>query len=269
VAVFSRALTAADAERLYGLSGFTPPAKPKPPPPRVEKPADPASLARYAQAVKQSKPIAYWRLHDAAAGRAEDASGSGRHGRYERRAAPHKPGSATANFSGGRMKADLEKLGDTYSVELWFYNTLPIRARPVTGYLFSRGEDGDRQAAGEHLGIGGTHSAAGRLIVFNGNRLNQVLSGTTALLPNSWHHVVMVRDQKRVAAYLNGDTEPEIQGRLAVTCEQDGGQVFVGGRSDNFANFVGSIDEVALYDRALIQKEAKTHFDAAGAALVR
>jgi hypothetical protein len=44
-------------------------------------------------------------------------------------------------------------------------------ARAVNGYAFSRGTDGDQQAAGEHLGIGGTWrpGIAGRLILFNGN----------------------------------------------------------------------------------------------------
>ncbi|WP_153555518.1 PVC-type heme-binding CxxCH protein [Roseimaritima sediminicola] len=37
-----------------------------------------------------------------------------------------------------------------------------------------------------------------------------------------------------------------------------------GGRNDNFANFQGIIDEVAVYDRPPAREEAKTHFVAAG-----
>ncbi|MFT5128747.1 MAG: hypothetical protein ACI8W8_002365, partial [Rhodothermales bacterium] len=183
-AVWPRALTAAEAEGLYKLSGFEPPELPKPPRPKVEKPADATAQARYGAAVKKSKPIAYWRRHD------RDT---------------------------GRMAGDLKELGDTYSVELWFRNTLPIRARPVTGYLFSRGVDGDKQAAGDHLGIGGTHIAAGRLIVFNGNQRNQVLSGTTELPPDNWNYVVMVREGTQVTVYLNGDPKPEIRSELPRT----------------------------------------------------
>ena len=66
------------------------------------------------------------------------------------------------------------------------------------------------------------------------------------------------------------NSEPEIQGTAgrSRTRKPDSAQVFVGGRSDNFANLLGRMDEVALYDRALTPKEAKAHFDAAGVTLV-
>ena len=37
-------------------------------------------------------------------------------------------------------------------------------------------------------------------------------------------------------------------------------QIFPGGRSDNFANFEGRIDEVAIYDRALSTGEVARHY---------
>ncbi|MDP6524011.1 MAG: hypothetical protein QGH15_07300 [Kiritimatiellia bacterium] len=264
VAAFPRALTAVDAERLYKLSGLTPPHNPTVPPSAQEKASDAASLAKYAEAVRKSKPIAYWRLHDPDRSRAEDASDNRHHGLYERGAAPRRPGGDVTNFSGGRMGVEIKELGDTYSVELWFCNTLPVRTRPVTGYLFSRGEGGDRQAAGDHLGIGGTHSSAGRLIVFNGNRLNRVLSGTTELRVNSWNHVVMVREKTQVTVYLNGDAKPEINGDLPSSYALGARQLFVGGRNDNFANFQGRIDEAAVYDRALRSEDIMAHYRAAG-----
>jgi hypothetical protein len=62
-----------------------------------------------------------------------------------------------AVFRGGRIKSQLDTLPLTYSVSLWFRNDLPNTARPVVGYIFSRGPDGDRDCPGDHLGIGGTH----------------------------------------------------------------------------------------------------------------
>jgi hypothetical protein len=154
-------------------------------------------------------------------------------------------------------------LGPTYSVEFWFWNGLPHDARPVTGYLFSRGRDGDASAAGDHLGIGGTHAAGGRLIFFNGNGRNQVLAGRTPLRLRTWNHVVLVRDGHRVRVELNGRPEPEIVGELEVTHPPGVGPVFVGGRCDGFANFEGRVDEMAVYGRGLKAAEVSTHVRAA------
>tara|TARA_B100000959_G_scaffold215012_1_gene226390 strand:- start:4963 stop:6951 length:1989 start_codon:yes stop_codon:yes gene_type:complete len=229
-----------------------------------EKPADATSLQRLGKAVLASKPLTYWRMHGKEEAVAIDASPNGNNGTYEKGASPYSPDGKAGNLNGGRMRAGLELPANTYSVELWFWNETPHHARLVTGYMFSRGPDGDKSAVGDHLGIGGTHGAAGRLFLFNGNQRNQTIEGSTQLVPRTWNHVVMVRQKNEVAVYLNGHTEPEIQGRLAVTYKPDSAQIFVGGRSDNFANLVGRMDEVALYDRALTPKEAKAHFDAAG-----
>jgi hypothetical protein len=233
-----------------------------------EKPADSPTLERLGKAVLASSPLAYWRLHDRDRKVAQDASPNGRDGSYETGAAPYPPGGKASNFTGGRIRAEFKSLAETYSVEFWIWNEMPHHSRPITGYMFSRGRDGSKSAGGDHLGIGGTHVAAGKLILFNGNKRNQVLEGSTQLVPSCWYHVVMVRRKNEITVYLNGDTKPDIQGKLPSTYERDSGQVFIGGRSDNFANFVGRIDEVALYDRALTPKEVKAHFDAAGVTLV-
>ena len=81
---------------------------------------------------------------------------------------------------------------------------------------------------------------------------------------------MMVRQKNEVAVYLNGryrTGNPGPAGRSR-TRKLDSAKIFVGGRSDNFANLFGRMDEVALYDRALTPKEAKAHFDAAGVTLV-
>lgn len=86
--------------------------------------------------------------------------------------------------------------------------------------------------------------------MFNGNRLNNVVAGVTVLEPRTWHHVALVRVGSNVKVYLDGDPSPEIDGKLAPGFVEGEEQIFVGGRSDNFANFKGRIDEVAVYRRA-------------------
>ena len=187
---------------------------------------------------------------------------------YEKGASPIQAGAAKPNFLGGRVKANVAGLGNTYSVELWFRNDLPVHSRPVTAYVFSRAVDGREGAFGDNLGIGGTHSNRGRLIVFNGNRRNELIAGQTRIPTGGWSHVVMVRQEQKVTVYLNGDPKPEIAADLPVDYPNDCAEMLLGGRADNFANLQGTLEEVALFDRALEPHEVKSHFDAAGAKLV-
>ena len=230
----------------------------------------------YPKAVLASKPLAYWRMGEMEALRAADASGHAHDAAYEAGIAPYLEGPASAAFSGpagrnraahfagGRLRAELKPLGGTYTVEVWLSNLLPNDARAVTGYVFSRGPDGHRTADGDHLGIGGTAREAetGRLVFFNGDRLNEVLVGKTVIPPGTWHHVAMVRDGEAVRVYLDGRLE--IDGKAAACEASRGPQLFLGGRNDGFANFEGRLDEAAVYDRALAPAEIAAHVASAG-----
>jgi putative membrane-bound dehydrogenase-like protein len=265
IALFDRVLTADELLDLYRVSGMTAPLRPRRPIGLNEKRSDVDSLKQYAEAIRKSNPVAYWRLHDpdnkTARDLIENASGT-----YEPNSLPRQPGSATRNFFGGRVTAKGLTLDNTYSVELWVRNELPVSARPVTGYMFTRGTMGHQGAPGDCLGIGGTHSWTGRLFVFNGNERSEAIVGTTMLAPHGWNHVAMVREDDHVNVFLNG--KPEINGKLRITYPEGCDHVQIGGRNDNFANFDGMIDEVAVYDRALRLSEIKLHFHAGGAKAV-
>ena len=254
VAWFQSSLSGKDAKRLHTLSGITPPPKPLPPRPAMTRgPTD-----TYAKAVMQSKPIAYWRLRDSA----KDSAPNGRHGEFEKEAGPMALDQDGDSFKGGRMRAEIEGIGDTYSIEFWFRNSLPNNSRPVTAYLFSRGIDGMKEAEGDHLGIGGTYGLAGRFLVYQGNQSKGLLTGLAQVAPKSWHHVVMVREGERIRVYLNGNPKPDIDGKFARSYPKSHPQFFLGGRNDNFANLQGRLDEVALYDRALTPEEISVHYRA-------
>ncbi len=215
-------------------------------------------------------PRAYWRLEDFHGPAARDVSGHETAGTFEPGVAfylegPASPGlvgpggevNRAVHFAGGRLRARLPDLGPAYSVALWFWNGLPAEARAVTGYVFSRGPDGAKGAPGDHLGITGTHRTdrePGLLLFYNGDEHREALCGRTTIPLKRWVHVVLVRDGKRVRVYLNGQREPEIDGRAAAPAV-DTGQVFVGGRSDRLFGFEGKVDEVMLFDRALAPKE--------------
>lgn len=207
------------------------------------------------------QPVAYWRLGEIEGHRAWDASGQGHHGTYEPGYALYLDGPdrddlrsggeqpRAVQFVGGRMKAQLD-LGRDYTVELWFWNGLPNDNRSVTGYLFSLGPDADQRCPGEHLGISGTaegRDAAGRLFFFNGDERREFLAGSPVIAPQTWHHLRLVRRGEQVAIYLDGGAQPILSGQVSVTRPAGNRDVFIGGRSDNFANFEGRLAEVAIF----------------------
>ena len=49
-----------------------------------------------------------------------------------------------------------------------------------------------------------------------------------------------------ISLVVNGETH-----QVEVSPEAASNEIFLGGRNDNFANLKGSLDEVALFDRAL------------------
>ena len=244
--------------------------------PRAEPPP-----GAYAAAVSASKPAVYWRLAEMNGPDALDAVSGKPIGTFETQIAYGMPGpradafggfepdNRAPHFVGRRMKATLDGLGSTYTVELWLYNSMPVDARPVTGYLVSIGPVDAAGASGDHLAIGGTDAAPGKLLFHQGDRPDEALTGTTDVpLRNwesreSWHHVALVRDNDQVAVYLDGNAQPEISGQVKPTAPPGPRALFLGGRPDGVANFEGRIDEVAIYARALSAEEIGRHYRAA------
>jgi hypothetical protein len=229
----------------------------------------------YSRAVVEAKPVAYWRLGDMSTPTARDSIGKqdatiedGVALYFEDGVALYLPGVSgghAAHFADGRLRAKLPP-SENYTVSLWLWNGLPHDARPVTGYAFSRGPDGDKQAAGEHLGIGGTFRSdlAGKLILFNGNQRDEVLVGRTTLALKTWHHVTLVREGGKVRVHLDGRAEPEIAGEFAHTVPASCDTAFFGGRNDGMFGFEGKLAEVAIFPRALPVAEITRLYDASG-----
>ena len=232
------------------------------------------TLGDYPQAVFASNPTSYWRMNEIAGDSLYPVNDwHGEEPRYEPGVARYLEGpqgeafsgkgiNRAPHFAGGRVDGFAMTSTD-YSVEFWFWNALPTNSRAVTGYLFSRGPDGDKDCPGDHLGIGGTHAdaAPGCLFVYNGNKEKGLISGKTKLALKQWHHVVLNRTGKRLQVFLDG--KPEIEGELDIT-HTPKDQWFIGGRSDNLFNFEGKIDEVAFYNDALTADETTAHYKASG-----
>ncbi len=177
-------------------------------------------------------------------------------------------GEQIATVKAARLQGSLAggESGDpSYSVAFWFRNTTKNNARPITAYLFSRGEEGNKPGPGDHLGIGGSHdkARAGKLFIFNGPATKQSLAGSTVITPGSWNHVVLVRNGRHVQLFLNGGIAPEFEGELPATF--DGSPAFtLAARSDTFAPLQGNVAHFAIFPRALSAEEAGRLHEAAG-----
>lgn len=221
-----------------------------------------------AEKILAAGPAAYWRLNEFSGPRAVDSSGKNRDGIYEPAVVYFLEGPASeqfcsgdevnraAHFAGGRMRAHLPELEDQFSVSLWIWNGMPVDARPVTGWFFSRGPNHGIAAAGEQLGIGGSGEHAGKLILQQGN--GAATAGRTEIPRWTWAQVTMVREGDSIRVYLNGNEEPEIVASVSKTPTAAAKEIFLGGRSDNQSNWEGRLDEIALFDRPLSSDEIRS-----------
>lgn len=155
------------------------------------------------------------------------------------------------------LEGTATNLAADYTVSFWFKNELDNNSRPITAYLFTRGELGNKEIPGDHLGIGGTHDSkrTGRLFVFNGNKTKKSLAGSTVIAPGTWNHVVMVRQGNWVRVYLNGVQKPEIEGQLEATFDKES-RFSLGGRSEGFAPLTGSLAHFSVFSKSLSDTDA-------------
>ena len=167
-----------------------------------------------------------------------------------------------AHFAGGRLKAKLDGVGESYSVELWFWNGLPTDIRPITGHLLSFGVDRAGSPPSDNIGIGGANVGPGRLFFSSGGVTPTIFAGKTRSQPKTWHHLALVRQHGQVFIYLDGNPEPEISCKAEVDPNRRPELLFVGGLGDGHTNFEGKIDEVALFGRPLSVEEIAEHVHA-------
>ena len=218
-----------------------------------------------ARAILEAKPVAYWRLNEFTGPHAADASGHDHDAVYEREITFYLDGPRSAEFCnagevnraphlvGGRLRAQLDQLGDRYSVSMWLWNGMPKDSREVCGWLFSRDRDHGLGASGDHLGIGGKGFHPARLIFFHGDDAKTVVVGKSEIPRWQWQHVVLIRDGENVRIHLNGQLDLEAKATTGTLANLR--QCFFGGRSDNESNWEGRLDEVAVFDRALSAEE--------------
>ena len=86
-----------------------------------------------------------------------------------------------------------------------------------------------------------------------------------SIFDGAWHHVVMTREATAMKCYLDGALHDgvayvSLAGMNTVT----GWTVYLGRDNNGVRNFVGSLDEVKVYDRPISAAEAAAEFNRAG-----
>lgn len=151
-----------------------------------------------------------------------------------------------------------------YSAAVWFNSSVAFNSKRHS-YVIGRGETYPSTSTWDSVGVGGSAGYTSKLFYFNGlNATPVILSGTHTLIPNTWYHLLFVRDGNTVQGYLNGVLE------FSGTAAWPGGvnpgdKITFGGRADYFGavppgqgdmTLAGRVDEAAVWDRALSAQEA-------------
>lgn len=243
------------------------------------------SLGYSTKVISQSKPVLYWELSEAGdtVKDAATAEGGVNDGIFESVKTEGPGPRATDRFSkmaAENMSVAVDKTSairyeslttsggistDTYTAQVWFLSTVPLETAAVHN-LFGRGNSTGE--ARDTVGIGGSWnmSPMGKLYFYE-PVTGKVISGSATIRPDRWHHVVLVRDGESVKIYLDGQLD--INAAALPWPNGDGEQFTAGNRTDYAIAQVaygvtGFIDEVAVWNRALNDKEISELFGLSG-----
>jgi fibronectin type 3 domain-containing protein len=254
-AIYEKALTSAQVADHFRLSGRTNPAVPAPP------------TDTYGGVVVADGPDLFWRLGETAGSGAVDASGNNMGGTYAAGVTRGVAG-AVAGTSDTAISTNGATSGIVYSAvsggspaafseELWF-KTASTTGGKLIGFGSSSNVTSASYDKHVYLGVDGKL----RFGVNSGGA--QVITSPNAYNNNVWHHVVATQDGSGMKLYVDG---VQVASGSVTTNQNLTGFWRVGG--DNLSGwpsrpttdyFSGSIDEVAVYTKALTATQVQTHY---------
>ena len=255
VAIYPTALSSAKIRDHYTKSGRT-----------VNLPVAPSDA--YGKQVYGDEPLFYWRLNEASGTTVADASpnrtpGNVFGGVTLGSGSTVAPGTAaTFNGANGTLSSARTYGNPTaYSEEIWF-NTTTGNGGKLIGFGDQReGFSGnyDRHVYMEN---------SGQLTFGVWTGQTNLITSPTAYNDGGWHHLVATQDATNgMKMYVDGalvGTNPQTSSQSYTGYWRVGGDSSWGGNS---AFFNGSLDEAAVYPRALTEAQVKAHYTASGAAV--
>ncbi len=228
----------------------------------------------YPAAVAASNPSLYWSLDDApGSATVADASGHGQTGTAVQGvtfgAAGVTPGTNAADVDDPviSLNGPAAAIPNQFSMELWFKTT-----SHTGGRLMGFGDSQSATSSGLNYDPFVYLNAGGQLLFayWDGPAGYNGIWGAGAYNDGSWHHLVATNSGTRLTFFIDGvrqDMQPKYSGAVKSWT----GWFRVG--TDSFAywplppktaGITATIDDVALYPRALTATEVLTHFRRAG-----
>jgi hypothetical protein len=218
----------------------------------------------YVSTILGDSPLVYYRLDEAGGITAADSSGHGYNGAYTSRATLNQPGATSDGDSaigvsgqavtGGAATA-LPSGTAARSVEVWF-KTTATPSSPYGSALVSWGAETSTQMFSLKV-----YSATQmKLTNWTNAYLFAVPAGANTL-DGKWHYVVATYNGTSATVYYDGQS----LGSKAVsvnTVDSAIGLVLGAQTGNNDTPFVGSLDEVAVYNTALSAAQVLAHYNA-------
>ena len=232
--------------------------------PRVEQLEGRDLPSAYSVAVLQDSPVAYWRLGEAAGPTAFDASGHNATGTYFNGVLLGQPGGlaedtdTAARFDGQNDHVRFANpLANDFTIEAWVKTT----ANSLTG---TEAYQGNGLVWSDVSGVANDWvlSVLNNRAAFHAGNPGGSIIGTTPVNDGNFHHVAVTRVRGgEMRLYVDGLLEATgVTGDVALNANPF---VVVGGNTLDGRYFNGTIDEVAVYDRALSVDSVAAHFRAA------
>jgi hypothetical protein len=213
-----------------------------------------AATSRYADAVRADGPAAYWRLGEPSGNTATDSSGNGRAGTYSGTLTRGAPGALAGDpdgatgFDGATGVVNVVddaalRLNGPFTIEFWArldafkgsYPGLLVKgtANTANGYLI-------------------WYTANGQLNFKRGNV--SIAAPAGALTTTGWRHFAVTYDATSLRWYVDGSVVTTVSRSFATSAGTAPLQI---GRGDEFGK--QSLDEVAVYNRALTAAQIAAH----------
>ena len=217
----------------------------------------------YAAEVLADGPVLYWRLDETAGITAMDASGHNHHGTYNGTLQFGQPGAivgdtdTAVSFEGGAIDAGgiFDFAGtEPYTLEAWIR---PTTIDTVYRHVFNKDStDGNgRQQYGMFVR---SSSGLGFERFVDSTGFN-IVTGSPPL--NVYTHVVGTYDGTKLQLFVNALSVGTVNDSRSAASKD--APFFVGTKYIDVGAFVGDIDEVAVYDKALSAERVQAHYDAA------
>lgn len=217
----------------------------------------------YGAEVYDDEPLIYWRLDESSGERADDSATGANSGTYfgsttlgEPPLSDNVPGTS-ARFSGSENWVASSTRFDpvsVYSLELWF-NSQSTSGGKLIG--FGNTETGLSSSYDRHVFM----QNDGTLKFGTYTGAENVAVSPQSYNDGAWHHMVATQSDAGMKLYVDGALvaeNPQTQAEGYSGYWRIGGDRVWGGASSNY--FAGSIDEAAVYPKALTPEQVVEHY---------